>query len=105
MIDRNEVWNGLQNQLDSIELDLATSYSHVIGDDAVTEALEGLRTAVSRSDGKPLQPAIARSWQMLRLLRNQSLRESLKTYYMLRLGTISRNSRYKEKSFKDQRDG
>jgi hypothetical protein len=53
--------------------------------------------------GKASRPAIARSWQLLRLSRNQSLREPLKTYYMLRSGRISRNSRYKEKSFKDQR--
>jgi hypothetical protein len=50
MIDPIEVRNGLQNQLESIELDLVTSYSHVIGDDTVTEAVEDLQTAVSRSD-------------------------------------------------------
>jgi hypothetical protein len=52
MIDPIEVRNGFQNQLESIELDLVTSYSHVIGDDTVTEAVEDLRTAASRSDGE-----------------------------------------------------
>jgi hypothetical protein len=52
MIDPIEVRNGLQNELESIELDLVTSYSHVIGDDTVTEAVEGLRMATSRSDGE-----------------------------------------------------
>jgi hypothetical protein len=49
MIDPIEVRKSLQNQLESIEIDLVTSYSHVIGDDTVTKAVESLRAAANRS--------------------------------------------------------
>jgi hypothetical protein len=52
MIDPIEVRKGLQNQLESIEVDLVTSYSHVIGDETVTKAVESLRAAANRSDAE-----------------------------------------------------